>query len=374
MENKTKNIFIFLLIVFAICIAWFLQTIIIYIIISIVLSLIGQPLVRLLSKIKYKKFQLSIGFCSLLSLLIMIAIIATLVSLFIPLAVEEARIISKINPTDILSTFQEPLNNLAYTLQKYQINYNSGASLQSTLATKISSVVGFSEVSSFASQIFSFTSGFIAAFFSISFITFFLMKDEKLISTIILLLTPAKHSVAIQNILRDTKLVLTRYFIGVLLDMAFVATLTAIALSVVGIQNALLIGLFAGILNVIPYIGPLLGAGFAIIIGVSSNLDLNFYTQLVPLIEKIASIFLIIQLIDALFFQPLVISNTVKAHPLEIFLVILSAGTLAGISGMIIAIPIYTIVRIIAKEFLNKFKIIQKLTANLEKSTEKNSN
>jgi predicted PurR-regulated permease PerM len=166
--------------------------------------------------------------------------------------------------------------------------------------------------------------------------------------------------------MHDTKKILTRYFIGILLDMAFVATLTAIGLSILGIKNALLIGLFAGIFNVIPYVGPLLGAGFAILIGISSNLNLDFYTQLMPLAGKIAVTFLIIQLIDAMFFQPLVISNTVKAHPLEIFLVILTAGTLAGISGMVAAIPIYTILRIIAKEFLSNFKFIQELTSDLE--------
>ncbi|MBA3971471.1 MAG: AI-2E family transporter [Bacteroidetes bacterium] len=84
------------------------------------------------------------------------------------------------------------------------------------------------------------------------------------------------------------------------------------------------------------------------------------------MVYKIALTFLAIQLIDAIIFQPLVISNIVKAHPLEIFLVILIAGTLAGIGGMIVAVPVYTILRIIAKEFLNNFKIVQKLTADLD--------
>ena len=85
---------------------------------------------------------------------------------------------------------------------------------------------------------------------------------------------------------------------------------------------------------------------------------------------KICSVFVIIQLLDTILFQPLVVSNTVKAHPLELFLVVLSAGTLGGIGAMIIAIPIYTILRIIAKEFLNNFKIVQKLTHDLEQATE----
>jgi len=146
----------------------------------------------------------------------------------------------------------------------------------------------------------------------------------------------------------------------------FVATLTTIALSLLGVKNCLLIGMFAGLMNVIPYVGPLIAAAFGILIGVTSNLELEFYTQLLPLVYKIAFTFLAIQLIDAIIFQPLVISNIVKAHPLEIFLVILIAGTLTGIGGMIIAVPVYTILRIIAKEFLNNFKIVQQLTSELE--------
>ena len=183
---------------------------------------------------------------------------------------------------------------------------------------------------------------------------------------IVLLLTPPQHLEAIKDILKQTKKLLTKYFIGILLDMLFVATLTTIALSVLGVKNCLLIGVFAGIMNIIPYVGPLIAASFGIMIGVTSNLELDFYSQLLPLVYKIGLVFLVVQLIDSIIFQPLVISNIVKAHPLEIFLVILIAGTLIGIGGMIIAVPVYTILRIVAKEFLYNFKIVQQLTKELE--------
>ena len=212
----------------------------------------------------------------------------------------------------------------------------------------------------------SFTTSLIGGTFAILFMAFFFMKDEYLIYNTILLLTPPKHMAAIKDIVRDTKRLLTKYFIGILLDMLFVAVLSVIGLSILGVKNCLLIGMFAGLMNVIPYVGPLIAAAFGILIGVTSNLELEFYTQLLPLVYKIAITFLVVQVIDALIFQPLVISNIVKAHPLEIFLVILIAGTLAGIGGMIIAVPVYTILLIIAKEFLFNFQIVQKLTAELE--------
>jgi predicted PurR-regulated permease PerM len=131
------------------------------------------------------------------------------------------------------------------------------------------------------------------------------------------------------------------------------------------IENAFLIGFLAGIINVIPYIGPIIGATFGVIIGITTNLDLDFYSQIIPLSFKIISVFAIMQIIDNFIFQPLIFSNSVKAHPLEIFIVVLSAGTLWGITAMLVAIPFYTILRVMAKEFLSDFKFVQKLTKNI---------
>jgi predicted PurR-regulated permease PerM len=369
MQNKPKYLliaFVILLIGFVIC---YLQMIVLYVCIAVIISLIGQPLVRMFSSLRFKRLSLPDSVSALLALTTITFILGFLVSMFIPLLVEEVRIIGKINPNEVITTFKEPLQNLNYDLQRFQIHYGNGESLEKYLATQLTSVFGFQEVSSYAQGMVSFTTGLIGGTFVVLFMAFFFMKDEHLIYNTVLLLTPPKHIEVIKEILKDTKRLLTKYFIGILLDMLFVTILTTISLSVLGVKNSLLIGMFAGIMNVIPYVGPLIAAAFGILIGVTSNLELEFYTQLLPLIYKIALTFLVIQLIDAIIFQPLVISNIVKAHPLEIFIVILIAGTLAGIGGMIIAVPVYTILRIIAKEFLNNFKIVQKLTAELDEES-----
>jgi len=87
--------------------------------------------------------------------------------------------------------------------------------------------------------------------------------------------------------------------------------------------------------------------------------------DLFPNFIKISGTLIIINLLDAFFFQPTIYANVVKAHPLEIFLVILLAGSLAGIPGMILAIPTYTVLRIIAKEFLNKYPVVKRVTKNI---------
>jgi len=75
--------------------------------------------------------------------------------------------------------------------------------------------------------------------------------------------------------------------------------------------------------------------------------------------------FIIAQLVDNFFSQPFIFSKSVKSHPLEIFLVIIIAGLISGIVGLIIAIPVYTAIKVIAKEFLSEYRVVNKLTEGL---------
>jgi len=135
---------------------------------------------------------------------------------------------------------------------------------------------------------------------------------------------------------------------------------------ILGFKNALMIGFFVGIMNIVPYVGPIIGASIGILLGLSSNLTMDFSTQMVPLIFEMLGVFVVVNLLDAMVLQPTIYSNSVKAHPLEIFLVIMMAGSIAGIPGMMLAIPSYTVLRIIAKEFFNKFYLVKSLTKNID--------
>ena len=129
----------------------------------------------------------------------------------------------------------------------------------------------------------------------------------------------------------------------------------------------MVIGLFAGMFNVIPYLGPWMGAALGLLIGAALNIHLDFMTEALPILGWMTLVFISVQIIDNVLFQPLIYSSSVKAHPLEIFLVIMAAGSMAGIVGMILAIPVYTIIRVIAKEFFDNMKLVKKITRNLEK-------
>ena len=132
-------------------------------------------------------------------------------------------------------------------------------------------------------------------------------------------------------------------------------------------NHAVIIGFFCGLFNVIPYLGPWMGAIVGLLIGAALNINANFMSQTLPLLGLMTVVFLSVQIIDNVLFQPLIYSSSVKAHPLEIFLVIMAAGSMAGVLGMFLAIPSYTIVRVVAKEFFDNMKIVRKLTENLNK-------
>ena len=169
------------------------------------------------------------------------------------------------------------------------------------------------------------------------------------------------------NVVAESKSLLIRYYLGVLLEVIGVMLLITLGLKIFGIKNALLIGFFAGIMNIIPYIGPLIGGVIGIALGVISTLAMGTYDELLSVILKIAGTLIVVNFIDNNILVPTIYSKSVKSHPLEIFLVIIIGGGLAGLAGMLFAVPVYTLLRVIAKEFFNQFRVVKKLTDQIDK-------
>jgi len=210
-----------------------------------------------------------------------------------------------------------------------------------------------------------FFGNFLVIFSSVSFIAFFFLKDEELFGRAIKAAIPNKQMGKTDTALTKIKHLLTRYFSSILLQVSLILLYVSLLLSFFGVPNSFLIAFFAAILNVIPYLGPLIGASFAILVTISSNLDADFYVETLPMLYKVAGVFFSMQLLDGFVLQPYIFSNSVSAHPLEIFLVIITGAKLGGITGMVVAIPLYTIIRVIAAVFLQEFKLVQKLTQSI---------
>ena len=188
-----------------------------------------------------------------------------------------------------------------------------------------------------------------------------------MLKNFVIALVPNEYEERVRRVMDDTIYLLTRYFTGILIQITIITTYVSLALSLFGVESALLIGFFAAIINVIPYLGPIIGAAFGVLVTVSLNVDADFYAQTLPLILKVILVFASMQLIDNFILQPWIFSTSVLAHPLEIFIVILVAAKIGGIVGMILAIPVYTMVRVVARTFLSEFKIVKKITYSMRK-------
>ena len=370
-SNVISGVLIFLSIVFIGIAAWAfwqVRTVFIYILVSAILTMIMRPVENRLAKIKIRKKKIPRTLRAVIILLGIYFIIISFIAIFIPLFIDQAKIISNVNSDELTTAFHEPISQVqdAFTgLSKMQSD-STHKTLDQYIQQGAGTLLDAAKISSIANSLVSFFGSFMIAFFAISFFTFFFIKDGPAIMEMLLLLVPVARVKNVKHILGESQMMLRKYFTGILFDVLFVATFVTIGLAILGVKNAFIIGVFAGVMNIIPYIGPLIGGAFAIVIGVSSHLTLDFYSGILPLIEKIVLVFVAMNLTDAFLVQPFIFSKRVKAHPIEIFLVVLVGGKLGNIGGMIIAVPLYTIIRIIAKEFFSKHRFVQRLTDELE--------
>ncbi len=364
MKKNYKIILLIIGVLFTAFMIWYFSSIVVYILVSAVLSMIGHPLVRFFDKIKIWKFHIPHGLSSFLALFVILLFVVGFILVFVPLISTQANMISEINVNDVLFHFKKPLDSLQEFLVDYNV-INANQTIESTLKTQIESMVSIATFSNIFKHIISTTGSFFMGAFSILFITFFFLQDENMFQNFIILLIPEKYDATIRNVLEKTKKLLTRYFIGLMLELLTVMTLLTIGLSIIGVKNALIIGFLGGLMNIVPYLGPIIGCTVGVIFGVSSELSLGLYDQIGLLTTGIICVFLAANLIDNIVLQPLIYSSSVKARPIEIFLVIIMAGSIAGIPGMILAIPAYTVLRIVAKDFLSQFRLVKKITEKI---------
>jgi predicted PurR-regulated permease PerM len=294
----------------------------------------------------------------------LIGLLIGLVFLFVPLITRQAQMISRINVDEVVKYFAGVIDRLQGLLLSYDV-IDADQTLQSILEHQISSVINVADFSNLFAKLLGATSTLFIGIFSVLFLSFFFLRDRQLLRSGILLFAPDRFQPEVITILHKTKIMLSRYFIGLLSQLFIMMILLTIGLSVFGIENAILIGFLGGFMNVIPYLGPIIGATIGTVLGISSDLGLGMYDNALNSAITVILVFSAANLIDNFVIQPLIFSNRVNAHPIEILLVILMAGSLAGIPGMILAIPGYTVLRIVAKEFLSGFKLIDKLTENI---------
>ena len=367
MSFAIRNILIFLGVVLLLACAWYFRNIVVYILVSGVLSIMGRPLVDLFCKIRIRNWAFPRALSALLTLIIMWSLIILFFITFIPLVSVQISYLSSIDSEKIVSLIEAPVLKIEKLLRSLNPDMSTDVSIKDYLLEKVSNVLNINMVQNFIGSMVSILGNVIIAVFSISFISFFFLKDHRLFFESILMWVPDRYVANVNRALNSIKNLLTRYFIGIVIQSTCIMILITIGMTIAGIdfQQAIVMGLILGILNVIPYVGPWLGLFVAIIMGVASHMNQDFNTVVIPLVMYMFIVEAITHLIDNIIFQPVIFSNSVKAHPLEIFIVVLAAGFVAGIPGMILGIPAYTVLRVFAREFFYNFKAVQKITSSL---------
>ena len=346
---------------------WFFGSIITYILISYVLSLIGHPLVRLLQQIQILRFRIPKWMCAGITLSLLWMLFYTFFRIFVPLLASQADKFSQIDVQTILTNLEEPIKKIELFFVRHKLFHSENFSIPNLIADKIlhySNNLFFSLAGSLTTII----KKLFIAVLSISFITFFFLKDDQMFSNTILLLIPRQDESRVLHILSSIQKLLSRYFLGIIIEIICIIILETTGLRLAGLEfkDSLTIGLVMGVINVIPYVGPFIGACFGLLIGIVSIMHLDFHLGIMPLIGYMLIVFIAVKIIDDVFFQPYIYSSSVNAHPLEIFIIILMAANIGGIIGMVLAVPVYTVFRVIAKEFFSEYRLIQKMTKKIE--------
>ena len=352
--------------VIALC--WYFKNVLIYIIIAFVVSLIGRPVMQLLRKIRIKGKTAPDWLLALLTIVLVIAVLSTLVTQIIPLVSNIIRDVSAMNGQNYFGS--NPIGKLNAWMIATFPNVGKDFDIATLFLIKVKELVNFSNVSGIVGSVASVVTSAFVGLFSVVFISFFFLKDDTMFERIICALVPDRHEQTTAKTLTDIKQLLSRYFVGLLIEMLGVAIIDFLGLWLIArlsASYALCIAFIAGLLNVIPYVGPLIGEAFGVIIGIvlkfgtGAGLDVNIWVFALIVL----GIMLTAQLIDNFIYQPIIYSTSIKAHPLEIFIVLLMAGHIGGTIGMLVAIPAYTVVRVIAIRFFYRYKAIQRLIPDL---------
>ncbi|UOB17154.1 AI-2E family transporter [Abyssalbus ytuae] len=336
------------------------QSVIVYILIAVVISLIGRPFVLFLRR--HLKFTNTLAV--ILTMLIMVLFFMGIISMFIPLIQEQGQNLSLLNIDELHINLKAIYKEISdyFNLSPREVEESIEEGLKETdWVTNFD----FSAIPNLLNSIASLLGDFSIGFFSVIFISFFFLKDSKLFENSIMMMVPEDKESKVKNSFDKIKNLLSRYFIGLLVQITILFIFYTVILLIFGIENAVVIAFLCALLNLIPYIGPLIGGILMIILTMSSNIGQDFSSVVLPKTIYVFIGFILGQLVDNFFSQPFIFSSSVKSHPLEIFLIIIIGGLLFGVVGMIVAVPAYTAIKVILKEFLSDNKIVRSLTKDL---------
>jgi predicted PurR-regulated permease PerM len=349
---------------------YYFSSVLAYILLAFVVSLIGQPVLRLLRKIKIKGKSAPDALLAVITIVIIFALLFLVVMQVVPVVtgiVGEASMMKAQKPVDS-HTIIDQVNDWIIQVLPWVGEDFDGVQL---IVDKVSELADLSNISGILGSVASTVAGIAVGLFSVIFISFFFIKDDTLFGRIVGAMVPDTIEERVRKTIHDIEMLLSRYFVGLIVEILGVVLLNCLGLWLIAridFNYALGIAFIAGLLNIIPYVGPLIGEVIGVVLcvilkygaGIGLGVNIWFFALIV------LGIMLATQLVDVFIYQPLIYSTSIKANPLEIFVVLLIAGNIGGVVGMLIAIPAYTVVRVIASRFFYDVKIVKRLIPDVE--------
>ena len=217
------------------------------------LSFAGRPIVSLVSKIKIKGRPVPKSIGAIVALLTFIIAGGGVIAMFGPLVAAQAKALSSIDTQQLGGSLKDWSGVIDQIIRQLDLGHESVSSLLLD-----SEIVGIGSVSNIFESIIRLIGTAFIAVFSILFMTFFFLKDSKLFYRIIIALTPDSQVDKIKNIMESSSKLLTSYFSGLVVQVSIVTAMVTTGLLIIGVDYALLLGFIAGLLNLIPFIGPLI--------------------------------------------------------------------------------------------------------------------
>lgn len=336
----------------------FIGAVFVPLIISGFLYYILNPVVGALQKVPLSKTRhVSRGWAITIVMLLLLSILVALLLTLLPVLVDQIASLVKNIPV-LVDTIQHWANQISqinfskeygidFNLDKLQQEVqNIGKTVVSGMATSLSAVIA---------KLTSFT----VTAITVPVMTIYMLYDGNKLAPFIQKVFPSKQQARISDILGRLNQTLAQYISGQVLEMIFVGVFTAVGYFMIGQKYALLLGVFAGITNMIPYVGPYIGLVPALFVALTDSFWQAFLVIVVVLI---------VQQVDSNLIYPRVMGASLHVHPLTIIVLLLAAGNIAGIAGMILAVPFYAIIRTVIVYAWQLWQIQQMPEVDTEKT------
>lgn len=306
-----------------------------------------NPLVKLLMRVHYKKFRLTRTWASLIVILLLVGLIVIgVLSLIPPLTGQVSQLIASV--PHVATQSQKELTK--YVEHSHILdNPDVAKYLKSVEASLSSWAQGFiGNITSGVGNLIGTITDITITAITVPVILFYMLRDGgKLVPSIARFL-PDKRQDRIVELLYKMGDTISQYISGQVIECLFVGVFTSIGYMLIGMPFGLLLGIIAGLCNIIPYVGPYIGITPALIVGLIMAPNKLLW---------IVVVVVVVQQIDGNIIYPNIIGRSLKIHPLTIIILLLAAGHIAGIPGMILCIPFYAVVRTVVQYVWNIWQL-----------------